>query len=327
VTWLLTGGAGYIGAHVAHALHGAGFAVVVLDDLSTGVAARVPTAVPLVEADVRDRPRVLAALREHGVDGVVHLAARKSVPESMARPLYYYEQNVIGFAALLSAMGEVGVQRLVLSSSAAVIGTPPGEFVDERVPARPESPYGRSKLVCEWILEDIAATSGLHYVCLRYFNAAGAGAPELGDLSAKNLIPMIFRALDDGRPPEVFGDDYPTPDGSCIRDYIHVADLSRAHLAAVTRLDRITVGDPPYAQTLNVGRGAGISVLEVMAAVREVTGRDFVPTLAARRPGDPARIVAVADRITAELGWKPAHDLHEIVSSAWTAWQARAAAK
>jgi UDP-glucose 4-epimerase len=322
VTWLLTGGAGYIGAHVLRVLRDAGHGVVVLDDLSSGDRARVPADVPFIEASVFDRPRVLAELRRHGVRGVVHLAAKKSVPESVERPLHYYEENVGGFGALLSAMGEAGVDRMVLSSSAAVIGTPVEAAVDEHIPLRPENPYGRSKLVCEWMLADVGAATGLRYASLRYFNVAGAASPDLGDQGEFNLIPMIFRALHEGRPPQIFGDDYPTPDGSCVRDYIHVTDLARAHVAAVRRLEDADAS-APYAATFNVGRGRGVSVKEIMAVTRQVIGRDFAYEVTARRPGDPASVVGVVDKIAAELGWKADLDLEDMIGSAWAAWRAR----
>jgi UDP-glucose 4-epimerase len=316
VTWLLTGGAGYIGAHVLRVLRAANLAVVVLDDLSTGVRSRVPPDVPLVEASVLDHQRVLATMREHNVRGVVHLAAKKAVGDSVERPLYYFRENVSGFERLLAAMGEVGVDRMVFSSSAAVFGTPDGVRVTEQTPARPQSPYGQTKLICEWVLQDVAAATGLRYASLRYFNVAGAGGPELGDTGTGNLIPLVFQALTAGVAPQVFGDDYPTRDGSCIRDYIHVSDLARAHLAALRRLEA-----GPCTATYNVGRGAGVTVKEVMEAVRKVVGRDFAYVVTGRRPGDVAQITAAVDLIHAELGWKAEHDLDEMVRSAWQAWQ------
>lgn len=319
MTWLLTGGAGYIGAHVARALLEAGLGVVVLDDLSTGRRDRVPEGVPFVRASVLDGRAVQAALSEHRIRGVVHLAAKKSVPESLARPLHYYEENVGGFGVLLGAMAEVGVDRIVLSSSCSVIGTPPEELVDEDTPARPESPYGRTKLACEWMLADAAATCRLDHACLRYFNVAGAGARELGDTGVFNLIPLVFQALTTGQRPQVFGGDYPTRDGSCIRDYIHVVDLARAHVSAARRLESLD-GKAPFGRTYNVGRGVGSTVKEVMATVAEVTGRQVDFEVIGRRAGDPARIVGVVDRIAAELGWRAEHDLADMVRSAWAAW-------
>lgn len=323
MTWLLTGGAGYIGGHVIRALRTAGHEVVVLDDLSTGDRSRVPADVPFVRADVLDRPRVTAALREHGVRGVVHLAAKKSVPESLERPLHYYEQNVGGFAALLGAMADAGVDRMVLSSSAAVFGTPAEGFVDEATEPRPVNPYGRSKLACEWMLAD-AAAAPLHHAVLRYFNVAGAGAPALGDVGEFNLVPMVFRALSNAEPPRVFGDDYPTRDGSCVRDYIHVTDLARAHVAAAQKIVEIAAaGAEPFGRTFNVGRGVGVTVKEVLDATRRVVGRDFDHVVTPRRAGDPAQVVGLVERIAAELGWKAELDLDDMVSSAWAAWQSR----
>jgi UDP-glucose 4-epimerase len=315
MTWLLTGGAGYIGAHIAHAFRAAGRDVVVLDDLSTGLERKVPDGVPLVRASVLDRQTVRGALREHEVTGVVHLAAKKAVGESVERPLFYYHQNVDGFRCLLEAMGDAGVTNMVFSSSAATYGMPDVDIVTEDAPTEPLSPYGETKLVCEWMLRDVAAASEMRWASLRYFNVAGAGGPALGDTGVFNLIPMTFERLSDGRPPRIFGDDYPTPDGTCVRDYIHVADLADAHVAAAARLEESDLG-----AIYNVSRGVGSSVREVMDTVREVTGIDFEPEVTDRRPGDPARIVGSADAIARDLGWTATHDLTDMVASAWGAW-------
>ena len=282
MTWLLTGGAGYIGAHIARALVDSGRSVVVLDDLSTGDADRLPEGVPLVEASVTDAEPVRDALISHDVSGVIHLAAKKAAGESVERPLWYYRQNVDGTLALLEAMAAARVGRMVFSSSAAVYGTPDGEEVTEDSPTVPQSPYGESKLISEWLIRDVAQVTDLQYVSLRYFNVAGAGTPELGDTGVFNLIPLIFRALDDGAPPQVYGDDYDTRDGSCIRDYIHVIDLADAHLAAVAHLEQ---GD--CRALYNVGRGEGVTVKEVMDTAREVTGIAFDYEVVGRRGGDP----------------------------------------
>ncbi|MDP9398313.1 MAG: UDP-glucose 4-epimerase GalE [Actinomycetota bacterium] len=319
MTWLLTGGAGYIGGHIAHALKDAGLGVVVLDDLSSGLPSRVPEGVPLVSTSVLDADRVSAALREHRVTGVVHLAAKKAAGESVEQPLRYYRENVTGFERLLTAMGQAGVGRIVFSSSAAVYGSPDTELVTEESPTVPVSPYGESKLIGEWLLRDLARAAGLSWVSLRYFNVAGAGAPHLGDTGVFNLIPMVFQALARGERPKVFGDDYSTPDGSCVRDYIDVVDLADAHLAAARRLE----GAGPVGEVYNVGRGEGVSVKEVLEVVRRVTGNPFPHDVVARRPGDPARIVASAEKIGRDLGWHARRDLEEMVASAWQAWQAR----
>ncbi|HEX3611909.1 MAG TPA: UDP-glucose 4-epimerase GalE [Sporichthyaceae bacterium] len=323
MSWLVTGGAGYIGAHVVRSLLDAGLDVVVLDDLSTGQRELVPDRVAFVEADVLDQGRVTATLREHGVDGVVHLAGKKSLPESVERPLFYWEQNVGGCRSLLSAMAEAGVDRIVFSSSCSVIGTPEDEFVDEETPTRPESPYGRTKLTCEWMITDAGLTGRLNWASLRYFNVVGAGAPELGDICETNLIPCTFRAITARRRPVVFGDDYPTPDGSCVRDFIHVSDLAGAHVAAAQRLDAAAAAGTDYGQVLNVGRGDGASVKEVMAVVAEVTGTDLRYEIGPRRAYDPARVVGLVEKIALDLGWKAELDLHDMVRSAWAAWQHR----
>jgi UDP-glucose 4-epimerase len=320
MTWLLTGGAGYIGAHVALALRQAGRDVVALDDLSTGDAGRLPAGVPLVQASVLDEGAVRAALREHYVTGVVHLAAKKAVGESVADPLLYYRQNVTGFETLLGAMRDSGVDRMVFSSSAAVYGMPDVEVLTEDSPTQPINPYGETKLICEWLLRDAARAHGLRWTSLRYFNVAGAGGEVLADTGANNLIPLVFRALDRGEPPQVFGDDYPTPDGSCVRDYIHVSDLADAHVVAAEWLD----GDNASG-TYNIGRGEGASVFEVLAVVREVTGIDVEPRVVARRPGDPARLVASPERVERDLGWRARRDLRDMVESAWQGWRAAAA--
>ena len=318
MTWMLTGGAGYIGAHIVRAFDAAGLPVVVLDDLSTGFRENVPADVPFVQASVDDSESVRAALREHGVTGVLHLAAKKSVAESVEKPLLYWDENVGGMRSLLQSCVDEGVDRILFSSSAAVFGNPPVDFVTEETPVAPMSPYGETKLIGEWMLRDLAAATGLRWAALRYFNVAGTGAPELADRSVTNLVPMTFRALTAGRNPQLFGDDYDTRDGSCIRDYIHVVDLAEAHAAAAARLDEAPIGE-----VFNVGRGEGVTVTEVFATVREVTGIDFTVDVVGRRAGDPAAYFADATKIGKELGWTARLDLADMVRSAWEAWQQR----
>ncbi|MBM7807541.1 UDP-glucose 4-epimerase [Geodermatophilus bullaregiensis] len=318
MSWLVTGGAGYVGAHVVHAMVAAGEDVVVLDDLSTGDADRLAglPQVPLEVGSVRDRGTVRRVLREKGVSGVVHLAGKKQVAESVADPLLYWAENVEGLVALLEGCRAKGVTRFVFSSSASVYGTPDADRVAEDTACCPLSPYGRTKLAGEDLLRDCAAW-GLTSTSLRYFNVAGAAAPELGDRGAANLVPLVFEALDAGRPPLLFGDDHPTPDGSCVRDFVHVSDVAHAHVAAARAL---AAGRP--GGTYNVGRGEGSSVLEVLRVVAEVTGGDTTPQVTGRRPGDAARVVAAVDRIATDLGFRATRDLREMVTSAWTAWRA-----
>lgn len=314
MTWLVTGGAGYIGAHVVRALVQDGQDVVALDDLSTGTRERVDPTARFVEGSVLDRAALDEALT--GVTGVVHIAAKKQVGESVAEPLHYYRENVDGLLTLLEACRDHGVDRFVFSSSAATYGMPDVDLVTEQTPAAPLSPYGVTKLVGEWLLRDCATAFGLRVMSLRYFNVAGAASPDLGDPGVFNLIPLVFQALSKGERPQVFGDDYPTPDGTCVRDFVHIADIAQAHLAAARALDAGAFG-----ATYNVGRGVGSSVLEVLDVVREVTGQAFEHDVVGRRAGDPARIVASVDAIRTGLGFEVAHTLQDMVASAWEAWQ------
>jgi UDP-glucose 4-epimerase len=317
MTWLVTGGAGYIGAHVVRALRRDGVDVVVLDDLSTGDASRIGDT-PLVRASLLDRASIDRVLVEHEVSGVVHIAAKKQVGESVEDPFYYYRQNVLGQLTLMEAMRDAGVRRFVFSSSAATYGSPETAMVEEKAHLEPESPYGQTKVVGEWLALDAEAAYGVRSVCLRYFNVAGAATPELGDPEALNLIPMVFTRLTARKNPLIFGDDYPTPDGTCIRDYIHVADIADAHVAAVRHLE-----GGGESLRLNVGRGQGSSVREVLEVIREVTDIAFTPEVVDRRPGDAVRAVASADAIRDRLGWSARYDLRAMVESAWAGWLLR----
>ncbi|MEV0134783.1 UDP-glucose 4-epimerase GalE [Dactylosporangium sp. NPDC050688] len=310
--WLVTGGAGYIGAHVVAALGAAGVDPVVVDDLSTGHAGRLPAGVPLVRADVRDGTALAGLFRRHRFDGVIHLAARKDVAESTAHPLRYYGENLDGLRSILAAVTSSGTSSVLFSSSAAVYGTPSRCPVRESDPTAPENVYGRTKLIGEWMLRDAAGSAGFGWCALRYFNVAGAGAPHLRDHGGTNLVPRLLRAAAEGRPATVYGTDYPTPDGTAVRDYVHVADIADAHVRAAVALRHGEVRD----EILNVGRGEGASVLQMIAAVAAALGRPLPYSAQHRRAGDPADVVASPARIRDLLGWRARHDLHAIVTSA-----------
>ncbi len=322
MTWLVTGGAGYIGSHVVSVMRDAGESVVVLDDLSSGDPDRIP-GTPLVVGSVLDADLVAETLRIHDVRGIVHIAAKKQVEESVRRPSFSYRENVEALRVLLEAATETGVGSFIFSSSAAVYGAPDVDTVDEDTECRPVNPYGTTKLVGEWLVRDVAAATGLRYVNLRYFNVAGAVDPALTDRGVSNLVPMVFQRLSERRPPIIFGDDYDTPDGTCIRDFIHVGDIASAHLAAAQALAAGRV----EALTANIGRGEGVSVREMVATIRDLTGTAdepwSEPVVEPRRPGDPARVVASADAIRDALGWQARYGVTEMVASAWAGWTAR----
>ncbi len=309
---LVTGGAGYVGSIVSRQLIDAGHEVVVLDNLERGHREAVAPQARLIEADLRDADAVSEAVSE-GFDGVLHFAALALVAESVSHPERYYRTNVLGSLNLLEAMRDAGVARLVFSSTCAVYGQPDEVPIREQAPPRPANAYGASKLAVDGMIGDFCVAHGLGAVSLRYFNVAGASGHAGEDHEPEtHLIPNILRTAQ-GRNPrvEVFGTDYPTPDGTAIRDYIHIEDLSAAHLLA---LDAATPGTHAI---YNLGTGNGYSVREVIEAAREATGAEIPVTESDRRPGDPPRLVAGAEKIRDELGWEPRHDLARMVADAW----------
>jgi UDP-glucose 4-epimerase len=317
MSWMVTGGAGYIGSHVVRALQAVGIDVVVLDDLSSGHRKFVTEDVPFVAGSVVDTDLVARTLEEHEVVGVVHLAGFKYAGVSVERPLHTWTQNVTGTVNLLAAMQQVGADKIVFSSSAATFGTPDVDLVTEETPTSPESPYGESKLVGEWVLSDQARATGLRHTSLRYFNVVGSGYDDLYDTSPHNLFPIVFEMLLSGKTPRINGTDYPTPDGTCVRDYLHVTDLAASHAVAAQRLVEGVELEPVY----NLGSGTGVSVAEIMDTIRAVTGIDFTPEVGPRRRGDPARIVASGELAARDLDWQMRHSLSDMVSSAWEARQ------
>jgi UDP-glucose 4-epimerase len=317
---LVTGGAGYIGSHMVHALVDAGERVVVLDNLSTGFPWAVASGATLAVAESGDQSRVAALIAEHGIDAIIHFAASVIVPESVLHPLAYYRNNTLNSRALIEAAVASGVRYFIFSSTAAVYGNPERVPVSEEDSTVPLSPYGRSKLMTEMMLEDAGAAHGLHYGILRYFNVAGADPRARTGQSTKGATHLIKVAVETALglrlKMDVYGTDYQTPDGTCIRDYIHVWDLVRAHSQALAYLR-----DGGRSITVNCGYGRGFSVLEVIETVKQVSGIDFKVEIAGRRPGDPARIVAAADRARATLNWKPEFDSLPTIVSHALAWE------
>ena len=312
---LITGGAGYIGSHVVRAAIAAGHTCTVVDDLSTGVPSRIDS--PLVHLDLgaTEAVEVLSELMEtSNFDAVIHLAARKQVGQSVEEPERYYLDNIGGLANLLLAMRKNNLKSLVFSSSAATYGMPDVDTVTEDYPGVPINPYGETKLIGEWMVRN-AKVWGLNGVNLRYFNVAGCAVPELNDTAPLNLIPIAIAALKAGKKPIVFGDDYPTPDGSCIRDYVHVEDLADAHVKAVSYLEQ---AQRPF-DTFNVGTGTGASVFEVLESLKKASGWNFEIEVGKRRAGDPPRLVANVSRIEEVLGFVAKHALQDICDSAWKA--------
>ena len=314
MTTLVIGGAGYIGSHVVRLLLERGQHVIVVDDLSTGFRERTEGA-ELVELDVT-RPdavdKLAFQLRASGADSVIHFAAHKQVGESVQKPEMYWHDNIAGLANVLAACASAEVRDVVFSSSAAVYGMPDVDLVTEDLQPQPINPYGATKYVGEWMLADAERAHDMRTVALRYFNVAGAGWPDLADTLVMNLVPIILDAVEAGRAPIVFGTDYDTPDGTCIRDYVHVLDLADAHIAA---LDYLRGEERPH-RVFNVGTGTGSSVLEVIAAVGRALGKELIPEMGERRPGDPARLICSTERIEKTLGWSSSKGLDDIVRSA-----------
>jgi UDP-glucose 4-epimerase len=325
VSVLITGGAGYIGAHVVRLLRDRGDDVVVVDDLSGGDAGRlgdIPLVrLDLVAADAVDRLREV--IDRHSVTSIIHFAARKQVGESVAHPARYFRDNIGSLANVVEASAEAGVTRLVYSSSAAVYGLPGEAPVTEDAATVPINPYGESKLVGEWLVRDAAYAHGLRSVSLRYFNVAGAGWDDLGDPNVQNLVTIAIDRTARGLAPVVFGDSFDTPDGTGVRDYVHVMDLAEAHLAALEALAKAE--GPADALVYNVGTGRGASVRDVLAGLAAASGEDLEPIIDPPRPGDPPSVVADPSRIAAELGWRSTRTLEDMVVSAWRAheWRAR----
>jgi UDP-glucose 4-epimerase len=320
MTVLVTGGAGYIGSHMVLALAEAGESVVVIDNLSTGFSTSLPEGVPLFIGDAADENLVEGVIAAHGVESIVHFAGSVVVPDSMRDPLAYYRNNTMTTRSLLNAAVKCGVNRFIFSSTAAVYGNPERMPVTEDAPTRPLSPYGSSKLMTEIMLHDVAAAHGMSYVVLRYFNVAGADPHArigLATAGATHLLKIAVEAATGQRAKiDVYGTDYPTPDGSCIRDFIHVSDLAQAHRAALSYLR-----DGGASTTLNCGYGRGYSVLETIEAVRRVSGRNFAVQTAPRRPGDIMTMIADTRRIASTLDWTPQYADLETIAAHALAWE------
>ena len=309
---LVTGGSGFIGAHICRLLVERGDTPIIVDDFVSGLPHRIE-GMRAHELDLAEPGATLAlarVMRDEGVDAIIHLAARKQVGESVARPLWYHQQNGGSLTAVLEAMLATGVRDLVFSSSAAVYGDAAG-VVTEDSPTVPVNPYGETKLAGEWLAADVARAEGLRVTSLRYFNVAGAGWPDLADTAVLNLVPMVLSSIDAGRAPEIFGDDYATADGTCVRDFVHVRDLADAHLAVLDALPRQAEPHRVY----NVGTGTGSSVRQVVEGIRSRLTDAPAAVTRPRRPGDPAAVVADVSRIAVELGWRAQHDLDDILDS------------
>ena len=324
-TVLVTGGAGYIGSHAVLALHDAGWPVVVIDNLSSGRREALPMGVPLMVRDIADRAYLASALRRNNVGAIMHFAGSIVVPESVERPLDYYANNTVASHTLIGAAVATGVKHILFSSTAAVYGAPERVPIEETDPTNPINPYGTSKLMTEWMLRDCSAVHGFNYGALRYFNVAGAD-PQLrsgqAGKGATHLLKVASEAAIGKRDHvDVFGTDYPTPDGTCIRDYIHVSDLADAHVAALEKL----IAEPDQNFTLNCGYGRGFSVLEMLDALDRVNGKPVPRRMGERRAGDPPQLVAANRRLVERLGWTPKHDDIDHIIGTALAWERRLA--
>jgi len=310
---LVVGGAGYIGAHIAWLLQEGGYQVRIYDDFSNGLKSRVEGKFDdVVIGDVLDRKLLVNSLV--GIDGVIHLAAKKAVGESVSNPLKYYENNVGGTLNILAAMSVNGVKNLIFSSTAAVYSPSEKLAISEDDLTEPLSPYGQTKLLAEKLISNVASAEGLSAISLRYFNVVGSLRDEFGDNSKDNLVPKVFAALKSGAEPEIYGNDYPTKDGTCIRDYIHVGDLAEAHILALEQVFKSKVNE-----IYNVGSGDGYSVAEMISQISKTIGKALTPKIVARRAGDTAQLIASISKIERDLGWRPKYTLKEMIDSAWQA--------
>jgi UDP-glucose 4-epimerase len=321
MAWLITGGAGYIGSHVVSAARRAGYDVVIIDDLSTGFANRIPSDVPFIQADLGDKVAVAKLLKEHHIDGVVHLAAKKQVGESVEKPFEYWDWNVVKMISFLEVLAEHKVTKFMYSSSAAVYGNPADgkTALTEDSVCAPINPYGSTKLAGEVLIDSLTTLDIFSAVSMRYFNVAGAENEVLADRLTLNLVPIALNLLTQNKTVSVFGTDYNTADGTCIRDYVHVVDLAEAHVAAMKYLDADNKGHV----RVNVGTGTGASVLDVVHTIEKHSGRTIDWKDTGRRAGDPTALVANVDRAKSVLNWTAKRNLDDIVSSAWAAWPSK----
>ena len=310
---LVIGGAGYIGAHICQSLIDNGYSVRIFDDFSNGLHRRIEGKfTDLVEASVLDRSALIGAM--DGIDSVIHLAAKKAVEESVSNPLKYYEHNVGGTLNILAAMAVKKVKKIVFSSTAAVYAPSEKSAIDETDLLAPLSPYGATKVMAEELIKSVGAAEGFSTISLRYFNVVGSTKVEFADNSKDNLVPKVFAAIKRGESPEIYGSDYPTKDGTCIRDYIHVADLADSHLAALKRVESAIVHE-----VYNVGSGKGYSVKEMIGQISVSMKKELTTKLCPRRAGDIPQLIASISKIERELGWKPKRSLKEMIDSAWQA--------